>query len=77
MLDTLTAEHRVGLFAQPRTYAAWIRFANAGSKTDREKDVRGMSIKVFGVAGENLTAGRNLPGFRAEQPSGDGGAEYA
>ena len=27
VLDTLRPEHRVGLFAQPRTYAAWIRFA--------------------------------------------------
>src|SRR6187200_3129075 len=49
VLDTLIAE--------PRTYAAWIRFANAGSKTDREKDVRGMAIKVFDVTGANLTAG--------------------
>ncbi len=63
VLDTLPAEHRVGLFAQPRTYAAWIRFANAGSKTDREKDVRGMSIKVFNVGAENLTAGETSQDF--------------
>ena len=63
VLDTQPAEHRVGLFAQPRTYAAWIRFANAGSKTDREKDVRGMSIKVFDVAGENLTPGETSQDF--------------
>jgi hypothetical protein len=61
--DTLPAEHRVGLFAAPRTYAAWIRFANAGSKTDREKDVRGMSIKVFDVPGENLTPGETCQDF--------------
>ncbi len=63
VLDTLKAEHRVGLFAAPRTYTAWIRFANAGSKTDREKDVRGMSIKVLGVAGENLTPGETSQDF--------------
>jgi hypothetical protein len=63
VLDTLTAERRVGLFAAPRTYPAWIRFANAGSKTDREKDVRGMSIKVSGVAGENLTPGETCQDF--------------
>jgi hypothetical protein len=63
VLDTLKPEHRVGLFAEPRTYAAWIRFANAGSKTDREKDVRGMSIKVFDVPGANLTPGETSQDF--------------
>ena len=53
-------EHRVGLFAQPRTYPAFIRFANASSATDREKDVRGMSIKVRQVHGDNLTPGKRL-----------------
>jgi hypothetical protein len=57
VLDTLPDQHRVGLFAQPRTYPAFIRFANASSATDREKDVRGMSIKVRQVHGENLTPG--------------------
>jgi hypothetical protein len=55
--DGLPAEHRVGLFAAPRSYAATIRFANAASATDREADVRGMSIRVLGVEGANLTAG--------------------
>jgi len=63
VLDTLRPEHRVGLFAQPRSYTAWIRFANASSKTDREKDVRGMSIKVLDVAGENLTPGVTAQDF--------------
>jgi len=56
VLDTLPEPHRVGLFAKPGTYPAFIRFANASSATDREKDVRGMSIKVREVHGENLTA---------------------
>jgi catalase len=63
VLDTLRPEHRVGLFAQPRTYAAWIRFANASSQSDRDKDVRGMSIKVLDVAGENLTPGESTQDF--------------
>lgn len=54
---------KVGLFQQPRTYTAWIRFANATSATDREKDVRGMSIKVRGVRGENLTRGSDVQDF--------------
>jgi hypothetical protein len=53
----LADDLKVGLFQQPRTYGAWIRFANATSSSDREKDVRGMSIKVRGVQGETLTRG--------------------
>src|SRR2546426_5657986 len=45
--EGLPTELRVGLFAQPRTYRARIRFANATSQSDQERDVRGMSIKVF------------------------------
>jgi hypothetical protein len=48
---------RVGVFAQPRRYRAWIRFASATSSSDREKDVRGMSIALHDVGGENLTPG--------------------
>ena len=51
----LPPAYRVGLFAAPGTYRAVIRFANANSSTDRDKDVRGMSIAVAGVPGENLT----------------------
>jgi hypothetical protein len=59
----LPADLRVGLFAAPGTYPAFIRFANATSATDREKDVRGMSISVGGVPGENLTAGATSQDF--------------
>jgi catalase len=63
VLPDLAPEYRVGLFAQTRTYPAWIRFANAGSASDREKDVRGMSIQVAGVEGENLTPGATTQDF--------------
>jgi hypothetical protein len=63
VLDTLPGELRVGLFARPRSYAAWIRFANASSPSDREKDIRGMSVKVRGVEGENLTQGATTQDF--------------
>jgi hypothetical protein len=59
----LPAELRVGIFAQPRTYQARVRFANAASQSDKEKDVRGMSIKVSGVDGENLTPGHSEHDF--------------
>jgi catalase len=55
--DGLAAEHRVGLFATPGTYQASIRFANAGSATDKDADIRGMSMRVVGVTGRNLTPG--------------------
>ena len=55
--DGLPQDLRVGLFAQPGTYKARIRFANATSQSDKDRDVRGMSIKVLGVGGGNLTPG--------------------
>ena len=60
--NDLPAHLQVGLF-QPRRYAAWIRFANATTATDRDKDVRGMSIKVRGVRGEHLTPGSDCQDF--------------
>jgi len=45
---------RVGVFSSPRTYPAWIRFANATDQPDTKKDFRGMSIKLMNVEGEKL-----------------------
>ena len=59
----LPAALRVGLFAKPGSYRAYIRFANASSATDREKDVRGMSISIADVPGENLTPGSTSQDF--------------
>ena len=39
--DGLPQDLRVGLFAHPRTYQARIRFANATSQSDTDRDVRG------------------------------------
>lgn len=63
VLDSVAPEQRVGLFAAPRTYDAWIRFASASSQSDREKDVRGMSVRISGVPGENLTPGESRQDF--------------
>jgi hypothetical protein len=63
VLDNLPADLRVGLFATPQTYDAYIRFANASSQSDREKDVRGMAIRLSGVTGENLTPGETRQDF--------------
>ena len=51
VLDGLPAALRVGMFAEPRAYDAYVRFSN-GSPTpqpDAVGDVRGMAIKVMGV----------------------------
>ncbi|MGA9575751.1 MAG: hypothetical protein WBS20_17555, partial [Lysobacterales bacterium] len=50
----LPPELRVGLFASPQTYPAWIRFANATDQPDTKKDFRGMSIKLMQVNGKKL-----------------------
>ena len=59
----LPADLRVGLFAAPRTYAASIRFANAASASDKERDIRGMALRVGGVNGTNLTHGVDVHDF--------------
>jgi hypothetical protein len=63
VLADLEPELRVGFFAEPVTYGAWIRFANAGSQSDREKDVRGMSIKIGTRQTRNLTPGATTQDF--------------
>jgi len=63
VLESLPPGQRVGLFAAPRTYKAWIRFANASSASDRDRDTRGMAIKLLDVPGDNLTAGATTQDF--------------
>lgn len=52
----LREELRVGVFKEPRTYPAYIRFSNAAAKAqaDSVRDIRGMAIKLLGVEGEKL-----------------------
>lgn len=44
-----TGELARGLFAEPGEYEADLRFANATQQDDREKDLRGLSIRLHGV----------------------------
>src|SRR6185369_17292495 len=48
-----------GLFAQPKTYDAWIRLSNGISFVQRDShhDERGLAIKVLGVKGPKLAPG--------------------
>ena len=52
--ENLPVRFRQGLFAQPGDHPAKIRFANASTDDDQDKDFRGMSIKVFNVDGNSL-----------------------
>ena len=61
--DGLPNDLRVGLFATPGSFTGHIRFANATSDSDREQDIRGMSIKLTGVPGTNLTPGATEQDF--------------
>jgi hypothetical protein len=56
VLPDVPAHLRVGVFAQPRSYQAWVRTSNASAKvkSDAEKDVRGLAIKLRGVDGPKL-----------------------
>ena len=48
-----------GVFAQPRSYKAWVRFSsgNPEIQSDWKPDARGMAVKVLGVGGQKLLEG--------------------
>ncbi len=52
----LPNELRQGVFVPGKRYQAWIRFSNGASEInpDKDKDARGMAIKLTGVAGEKI-----------------------
>ncbi|MEP7252739.1 MAG: catalase family protein [Ginsengibacter sp.] len=56
VLPGLSAELKFGVFKEPLTYPAWIRFSNANTivQHDRKKDIRGVAIKLMNVPGEKL-----------------------
>ncbi len=48
---------RVGVFAEPRTYRAWVRFGGPGPRTPpdiKDKGILSIGIKVMGVDGPKL-----------------------
>ncbi len=55
--DNLPPHYRIGIFAMPATYTAWVRFSNANSaaQPDAKRDIRGMAIKLEGVPGDKLS----------------------
>ena len=58
VLDGLPAHLRQGIFAQPRTYRAWVRYSGPGPVWCPDIDDVGflsMAIKLMGVPGPKLT----------------------
>ncbi len=49
---------RHGVFAQPKSYEAWLRFSSGDThvQSDGIRDARGFALKVMGVPGEKLLA---------------------
>ena len=58
-VNSLDWPYRQGVFAEPKSYKAWIRFSNGNPtvQSDWLPDARGMAIKVLGVLGEKLLDG--------------------
>lgn len=64
VLAGLPEHARAGLFAEPKSYEAVVRFSNGSSvhQHDKKPDVRGMAVKVMGVGGKKLIPGlENAP----------------
>lgn len=55
--DGLPPKLRQGMFARPGAYAAILRFANASALDDRDKDLRGVSLKITEFRDDELTNG--------------------
>ena len=54
--DNLPEQLRCGIFKNPQTYNAWIRFSPSAPtiRSDAKKDAHGMAIKLVGVEGEKI-----------------------
>jgi catalase len=59
--DDIPEELKQGIFSQPISYPAKLRFANAINRDDSKKDIRGLSIRLANVEGPVLWG---EPGFQ-------------
>ena len=59
--DDIPEELKQGIFSQPVSYPARLRFANATNRDDSKKDIRGLSIRLSNVEGPVLWG---EPGFQ-------------
>lgn len=61
--DDIPEELKQGIFSQPISYPAKLRFANATNRDDSKKDVRGLSIRLSNVEGDVLWGEPGLQDF--------------
>lgn len=63
VLTNLDPVYRQGLFTEPKEYEAWVRYSSGNThvQDDRDKDARGMAIKVMGVPGRKLLEDDGVP----------------
>lgn len=77
--ESLPANLRVGVFAQKAKYDSWIRFSNgtpgAADKSDLEKDVRGMALKLMNISG-TPTGSQDFVMITAEEFFSKDGDDY-
>ena len=54
--EGIPSELKVGIFREPKSYAALIRLSNSSAsiKSDKQKDFRGFAIKLLGVQGDRV-----------------------
>lgn len=50
----LPEAYRGGVFRAPTTYHALVRFSNGSQQNDNNGDIRGVAIKLVGVAGDKI-----------------------
>jgi len=55
----LPAQYRIGIFSAPQTFDAWLRFSNQSApiQADKDKDIRGLAVKLLNVPGKKLLTG--------------------
>jgi len=57
VLADIPDRFKVGLFAKPATYTAYVRFSNGKNEDDTQPDVHGMAVKLTGVPGRKILDG--------------------
>lgn len=57
VIEDLPEELNVGIFKPGKTYSTFIRFSSGGNKvkSDKTKDIRGMSMKLVDIKGEKYS----------------------
>ena len=59
VLPDVAPDAKLGMFAEPKTYPALVRYSNGAPRhqLDKKPDVRGFAVKVIGVGGTKVIPG--------------------